>query len=45
MGDGAFRGCSSLSSMTVGAGVTSINDDAFLNCGKLAIVTLPESVK
>ena len=32
IGPGAFRGCSSLTSITIPAGVTSIGDGAFSGC-------------
>lgn len=40
----AFRGCGSLESITVPAGVTSIGSYAFENCQDLASVTIPVSV-
>ena len=44
IGDDAFRGCSSLTSITIPNSVTSIGDDAFKNCTSLTSVTIPSSV-
>ncbi len=44
IGDNAFYGCSSLTSVTIPEGVTSIGDGAFADCRKLTSVTIPESV-
>lgn len=41
IGDGAFVGCRSLSSLTLPAGVTSIGDGAFAGCFSLSSLTLP----
>ena len=41
---GAFRGCSSLTSITIGNSVTSIGDSAFENCTSLTNVTIGDSV-
>ena len=38
IGYGAFRGCSSLTSVPIGAGVTTIGDRAFYNCPGLGAV-------
>ena len=40
----AFRGCSSLTSITIGNNVTSIGDSAFYGCSSLASITIPDSV-
>jgi hypothetical protein len=39
IGEQAFRGCSSLASITIPAGVTSIGGSAFYRCSSLASVT------
>ena len=39
---GAFADCSSLESITIPAGVTSVGDYAFSNCRSLTSVTIPE---
>ncbi|MBR6802647.1 MAG: leucine-rich repeat protein [Kiritimatiellae bacterium] len=44
IGDSAFRGCSSLTSVTIPSSVTSIGDCAFLFCSSLTSVTIPSSV-
>ena len=44
IGENAFIGCSSLSSITLPKGVTSIGDYAFYYCESLTSITLPESV-
>ncbi len=44
IGDYAFFGCSSLTSITIPDGVTSIGDNAFY-CRSLTSITIPESVK
>ena len=36
--------CSSLTSVTIGSGVTSIGSFAFSDCGSLTSITIPESV-
>ena len=45
IGNGAFHGCTSLTSITIPDGVTSIRNDAFFNCSGLTSVTIPASVK
>ena len=40
----AFRGCSSLTSITIPESVTSIGDDAFFGCWGLTSITIPEGV-
>lgn len=44
IGGSAFRGCSSLTSITIPDGVTSIGNDAFSGCRGLTSVTLPKSI-
>ena len=41
---GAFRDCSSLTSVSIGSGVTSIGNMAFYNCSSLTSVTIGNSV-
>ncbi len=42
--EGAFRGCSGLTSLKIPAGVTDIEPWAFMGCFDLASVTIPPSV-
>ena len=44
IGVSAFRGCSSLTSVTIPNSVTSISIDAFAGCSSLTSVTIPNSV-
>lgn len=44
IGQGAFGGCSALTSVTLLEGVTSIGFNAFSDCGALQAVTIPSSV-
>lgn len=44
IGEYAFQGCSSLTSVTIADGVTSIGGYAFLGCSRLTSVTIPNSV-
>ena len=44
IGGGAFRNCSSLTSVTIPESVTSIGYGAFSGCSSLTSVTIPESV-
>ncbi len=44
IGDGAFSGCSGLTSVTIPNSVTSIGSGAFYDCSKLTSVTIPNSV-
>ena len=41
IGNGAFLGCSGLTSVTIGSGVTSIGNYAFWGCDKIQNVTTP----
>ena len=42
--DSTFRDCTSLTSITILAHVTSIGDAAFMNCASLTSITMPSSV-
>ena len=44
IGDGAFAGCTSLTSITIPDSVTSIGDGAFAGCTSLTSITIPDSV-
>ena len=44
IGDGAFCGCSGLTSVTIPNSVTSIGSSAFRDCSGLTSVTIPNSV-
>ena len=44
IGKSAFKGCSSLKSITIPESVTSIGDDAFAYCSSLTSITISESV-
>ena len=44
IGENAFYGCSSLTSVTIPNSVTSIGNYAFYNCSSLTSVTIPNSV-
>ena len=44
IGDHAFFGCSSLTSITIPDGVTSIGEEAFQYCRSLTSITIPDSV-
>mgnify|MGYP001297216576 CR=1 FL=1 len=44
IGDSAFTGCSSLTSVVIPEGVTSIGDCAFWGCRSLTSVVIPEGV-
>ena len=41
---GAFSNCTSLKSVTIGNGVTSIGEEAFRGCTSLVSITIPDSV-
>ena len=45
IGDYAFSGCSSLTSITLPEGVTSIGNSAFYNCNRLSKIVIPQSVE
>ena len=44
IGDGAFSGCTSLTSITIPSSVTSIGNDAFSDCTSLTSIIIPNSV-
>ena len=44
IGNSAFSGCSSLTSITIPTGVTSIGDAAFSSCSGLTSIAIPDSV-
>jgi len=44
IGDSAFSGCSSLTSITIPVNVTSIGEDTFEYCSSLTSITIPASV-
>ena len=44
IGDGAFKDCSELKSITIQNGVTSIGDSAFRGCNGLTNITIPNRV-
>jgi hypothetical protein len=44
LGDGAFSGCSGLTSLTIPSGVTVIRDGAFSGCSGLTSLTIPSGV-
>ena len=45
IGSSAFSNCNSLSSCTIGSGVTDIDSSAFQNCSGLTNTTLPNSLR
>ena len=45
IGDSAFCGCNSLTSVVIPNSVTSIGDSAFLGCDSLKSITIPASVE
>ena len=44
IGDSAFSGCTSLTSITIPDSVTSIGESAFIGCTSLTSITIPEGV-
>lgn len=44
IGNGAFQGCSLLTTVKLGSGLTSINDGVFDGCISLSSITLPNTV-
>ena len=44
IGSFAFSGCSSLTSVTIGNGVTNIGVSAFYGCSSLETIVIPDSV-
>ena len=44
MGNEVFKSCSSLTSVTIGNGVTSIGNSTFQGCSSLTSITIPDSV-
>ena len=44
IGESAFSGCTSLTSITIPEGVTSIGESAFYGCTSLTSITIPEGV-
>ena len=44
IGEAAFAGCESLTSVTIPVGVTTFGDRAFANCKSLTSVTIPSGV-
>ena len=45
IGEFAFKDCSSLTSVTIPNGITTIGESAFEGCSPLATVTIPNSIK
>lgn len=44
IGEGAFSGCTHLTSISIPRGVTTIGNDAFEDCSALTSVTLPDGI-
>ena len=44
IGYGAFKNCSSLTSITISSGITSIESGAFQSCSSLVSITIPDGV-
>ncbi len=45
IGNGAFAGCSGLTSVSIPSSVTSIGNEAFYGCPKLTAVQVPRAAK